>query len=85
MKLDDKANRAAALAQISVERDRQDDKWGEQNHEDLYWLGILMEEVGEVSKALIDGAPLAASAKEVVEVAAVAVCWLECRTRRAVA
>lgn len=36
------------------ERRRQDAKWGEQNHNDYYWLGILTEEVGEAAKALIE-------------------------------
>lgn len=47
-----------ALIRVREERERQDEKWGPQNHENLYWLGILMEEVGEVSKLLIDPLPI---------------------------
>ena len=38
------------------------------------WNAILIEEVGEVSKALLTGGDLEA---ELVQVAAVAVAWLE--------
>ena len=41
---------ARVLAEVSYERDRQDQKWGEQNHSPFHWLVILMEEVGEASK-----------------------------------
>ena len=68
------------LLAVSAERIRQDKKWGEQNHSDLYWLGILMEEVGEVAKALIENKPDEAQ-NELVQVAAVAVSWLECKKR----
>jgi len=37
------------LQDVMNERARQDQKWGEQNHPDLYWLGILMEEAGEAA------------------------------------
>jgi len=74
---------------IVGERIRQDVKWGEQNHPDLYWLGILMEEVGEVAKAVIEKAANVREEKcakevvhlELVQVAAVAVAWLECIER----
>ena len=36
------------------ERDRQDIKWGEQNHDVYKWLAILGEEVGEVNKAALE-------------------------------
>lgn len=45
--------RGLAFAAISGERKRQDDKFGEQNHGDLYWLAILLEEVGEAAQAII--------------------------------
>jgi NTP pyrophosphatase (non-canonical NTP hydrolase) len=64
-----------------VERKRQDEKWGEQNHGDLYWLGILMEEVGELAQAVIEGKRLERNA-ELIPVAAVAVAWRECLDRR---
>jgi hypothetical protein len=42
------------ILKVLNERRRQDAKWGEQNHNDYYWLGILAEEFGEAAKALID-------------------------------
>ena len=72
------------LLQIKIERARQDRKWGEQNHDDLYWLGILMEEVGEVAKSLIESktSPNGERDMEIVHIAAVCVSWLECIERR---
>ncbi len=43
------------------------------------WLGILMEEVGEVAKSCIESSGL--DEKEVVQVCAVALAWLECKER----
>lgn len=40
--------------QIQIERIKQDTKWGTQNHDPQWWMNILMEEVGEVSKALLE-------------------------------
>lgn len=45
-------NRVAAL--VAREQTNQFLKWGEQNHNDFYWYGILAEEFGEVGKALIE-------------------------------
>lgn len=42
------------LQQIIHERQRQNAKFGEQNHSPIEWIGILMEEVGEVAKEAID-------------------------------
>ena len=69
------------LQDIMCERARQDEKWGKQNHQDLYWLGILVEEVGEVAKELIEGRPHKAR-NELVQTAAVCLAWLECIERR---
>jgi len=38
---------------VRIERTRQDDKWGEQNHNPQVWLSILMEEVGELASATL--------------------------------
>ncbi len=56
---------------VEAERERQDAKWGNQGrHTRLFWLGILMEEVGELSKAIIEcNGP--ANERELVQVAAV--------------
>lgn len=69
------------LQEIMEERARQDKKWGVQNHPNLYWLGILMEEVGEAAKALIEG-KLDELYKELIQVSAVGLAWLECMKRR---
>lgn len=41
-----------AIANVMQERERQDRKWGEQNHQPAYWLGILGEEFGELCQAV---------------------------------
>ena len=37
---------------IKEEQSRQYVKWGEQNHIQMVWLGILAEEFGEVAKEI---------------------------------
>jgi len=49
-------NQMLQILKVLNERRRQDAKWGEQNHNDYYWLGILAEEFGEAAKALIESA-----------------------------
>lgn len=70
---------ADILAEIVLERGRQDEQWGEQNRTDSRWLDILVEEVGEAAKALNQGQPIEG---ELIQIAAVAVVWLECVKRR---
>ena len=77
------------LQSILEERARQDAKWGEQNHPDEWWLPILVEEVGELSEAMLDFQFSMSSSKldldvkkELVELVAVGVAWLECMERR---
>jgi NTP pyrophosphatase (non-canonical NTP hydrolase) len=67
-----------SIQYIREERRRQDEKWGVQNHDNLYWLGILVEEVGELSKAIIEGKM---THRELTQVAAVALAWMECHER----
>ena len=44
------------LAKVFVELGKQDNKWGAQrNYHPLEWQSILIEEVGEVGKAINDG------------------------------
>lgn len=38
------------LQAIAAERQKQDEKWGKQNHSPIEWLAILGEEVGEANK-----------------------------------
>jgi NTP pyrophosphatase (non-canonical NTP hydrolase) len=65
---------------IIHERQRQDKKWGEQNHGPDGWLPILMEEVGEVAKAMLEGSGLK-YLDELTQVAAVAVAAMESANR----
>lgn len=71
----------SALQHVCHERSRQNSRWGVQDHSDLYWLGIMMEEVGELAKAIIEGDHKHA-AEELVQATAVGVAWLECIERR---
>ena len=70
-----------AMEKIQAERQRQDDKWGADRMLDNYvWLAILTEEVGEAAEATLKELPEVE--KEVVQIAAVAVAWLECLQRK---
>jgi len=42
---------------VDRERREQDKKWGEQNHSPEKWLAILVEEVGEVSRSMLEQYP----------------------------
>ena len=44
--------RAAAINLVDAERDRQGRKWGEENHSQQGWIGILGEEFGEYCQAV---------------------------------
>lgn len=76
------------FAEIEEERDRQNDKWGPQcdKNTEGQWLAILVEEVGECANAMLHARPedgghpdwLEELRTELVQVAAVAVAWLEC-------
>jgi NTP pyrophosphatase (non-canonical NTP hydrolase) len=73
------------LRDVLDERKRQDEKWGEQNHNPFIYLTILMEEVGETAKAILEtryGGPEAGRIREeAVQVAAVAIAIVECLDR----
>ena len=73
--------------EIQAERNRQERKWGQQDHENLKWSAILQEEVGEVAKAILEEPSFEcgydeALRREVIQVAAVAVAWLEAIARQ---
>ncbi len=76
------------LTDIIAERQRQDKKWMEQNHSDEWWLPIMVEELGEVGKAMLEnnfnypGAKLDDIRKELIEMLAVGMAWVECMDRR---
>lgn len=68
---------------ILLERKRQDLKWGPQTHWNSIWNSILGEEVGEVAKEVNTQAfdqkdfKIDHLKNELIQVAAVAVAWLE--------
>ena len=81
------------LDEVFREREKQDMKWGQQNHNAPEYLMILGEEVGEANKAALETyfsarKPMPANAepvkedyseyrKELIQVAAVAVAMIE--------
>lgn len=82
-----------AIESVLKERERQDKKWGEQNHHPSIWLGILGEEFGELSQAInetvFDNGPEERRKggyenirAEAVQVAAVALALVECLDRK---
>lgn len=85
----DKRIQIGILKEVAEERQRQDNKFGEQNHSPMHWMPILMEEVGEAAKAALDvhfeypnvSRDYAAYREELIQVAAVAVAAIECLDR----
>lgn len=82
-----KRNAQAEIANAVIdERDGQDEKWGEQNHDDYRWLAILTEEIGEIAQACLHdefgGKATGTVGKELIQAAAVIFGWLECIERR---
>lgn len=87
-------NTTFALSEVLDERQRQNEKWGEQNHSPLEWIAILTEEVGEVAKEAhefhfgVRGTTemieekLKMYRKEMAQVAAVAIQAIECLDRQ---
>ena len=82
-----------ALAAVVAERHRQDEKWGEQNHDPAVWLAILTEEVGELAEAVLydysggderNHTHSESMRAEAVQVAAVAVQFVEYLDRRVI-
>ncbi len=74
------------INEVLAERDSQDRKWGEQNHDDYRWLTILTEEIGELAQAALHdefgGKHAGTLESELIQAAAVCVAWLECIERR---
>lgn len=71
----------SVLAEVRAEREKQDARWGPQDHSPAEWLAILTEEVGEVSTEILKhrfgGRALSEYRLELVQVAAVAVAAIE--------
>ncbi len=71
------------LFEVAVERQKQDEKWGEQNHPPADWLMILGEEVGEANRAALEArfevpdSDITYYRDELIQVAAVAVAAIE--------
>ena len=70
------------LEEIKAERKRQDEKFGaDRNQQPLEWNAILGEDVGEVNTECIEynfyQKPTDDMRKELIQVAAVAVAWIE--------
>lgn len=86
------------ISEIEIERGIQDQKWGERNHLPEWWMQILMEEVGEASRALLDGSYnlenktlkkrlpsfLEKYREELIQVAAVAIAAIESFDRNSI-
>lgn len=76
-----------ALQNILEERERQEAKWGEQNHDPYTYLTILMEEVGEYAQACLQTqfggkhGGLDRMREEAIQTAAVALAIVECLDR----
>ncbi len=83
-----KASQLLIFNEIAAEREKQDKKWGQQNHHPIEWCGILGEEVGEVNKACIETHfghvvdHYAEYRKELIQTAGVAVSMIECLDRK---
>jgi NTP pyrophosphatase (non-canonical NTP hydrolase) len=76
------------LSDVHAERMRQDEKFGEQSHDDGTWGLVLTEEVGEACQAALESRRNPCLRRhdllreELVQVAAVAVAWIEALDRR---
>lgn len=75
------------ILDIKTELTRQDIKWGEQNHNPYIYFTILLEEVGELGQAILEtqfggrNGGWAHVRKELIEVCAVGIAFLECLDR----
>ena len=63
---------------IQMERNAQDEKWGEQRHSDEKWLTIILEELGEAAEAVLEKNEEGLLV-EVVQVAALLQAWVTSR------
>ncbi len=78
----DRAWTRVALMRVDAERLRQDRKWGRApgvwTNDAGIKLAVLVEEVGEVARAVLERSDLGHLREELIQVAAVAVAWAEC-------
>jgi NTP pyrophosphatase (non-canonical NTP hydrolase) len=81
--IDDKVELWRVLDEIATERVRQNTLHPGSTARELATAGrfralaVLLEEVGEVARALLEGEPVADLRAELIQVAAVAVAWVE--------
>jgi NTP pyrophosphatase (non-canonical NTP hydrolase) len=69
--------RVKILEAVLAERERQDERWGDQtDNTDLQWMSILTEEIGEVAKDVNDQR-LGGMFEELIQCAAVCFAWSE--------
>ena len=81
VKMDKAIAQQRVLTDIQTERERQDDKWGDQSlQSDAMWNVIATEEVGEVAREIYEhGNNLYG---EIIQSAAVYIAWAEALWRR---
>jgi NTP pyrophosphatase (non-canonical NTP hydrolase) len=71
-------DRSTFIDDVEDERDRQDVKWGaHRDIFDVWWLTILVEEVGECAEALLKN-DMDGLYREMTHAAAVLFAWAEC-------
>ena len=74
-----------AMTDVLAERQRQDAKWGQQNHDPFTYITVLGEEFGELCQAALHrrfgGAASSGLRDEAVQTAAVALAIVECLDR----
>ena len=63
---------------IQIERNNQIEKWGEQRHTDEKWLTIILEELGEAAKAVLEENE-EGLLEEIVQTAALLQAWVTSR------
>ncbi len=70
------------LPDVVLQREKQIDKWGTQEHDPTMWYAILGEEFGEVGKEIAEGRikpfDTAKYRKECLHTAAVALAMVQC-------
>ena len=85
----------AVLAEVTNERLAQEEKWGQQDHDDSLWLVILGEEYGEACQASLKRFETTGNTRsdypmmseyhlrlELIQIAAVAIAHIEAIDRR---
>ena len=70
------SSRLPVLEAVLAERERQDQKWGVQNHLDSWWNVIAIEEAGEAAREVYEQNE-ARLFEEVIQTCAVYFAWAE--------